>query len=186
MTKLEIYNLALSTMNVEPLTEEDLESTDRHQDVATLDRWFGTALRKASREHRWPFLEVELELGDDLGGGHGYAHSYQLPDDLHSITWAEGTRYITIADCLYTDGEAEAFGLKKSIIPTDDEGNYVDYIPEDFYDLVALALAYYSAYHFAPTLKQTLAGEYQATYTGMVADLLRHGRKDVEEDYSAF
>lgn len=178
MTKLEIYNLALSAFNMEPLTEEDMENTERHQDVATLDRWFMTALRKASREHRWAFLEVKLELGDDLGAGHGYQHSYALPTGLHSITWADGDRYARIGDTLYTDGEPDAYGYMKSIIPEDSEGNWIDTIPEDFYDMVAMALAYFVAYHFNPNLKTTISQDYQSIAVGLISDQLRHGRKD--------
>lgn len=180
MTKLGIYNLALSALNVEPISEEDLEGTERHRDVATLDRWFMTALRKASREHRWPFLEVRLELGEDSGGGHGYRHSYALPAGTHSVTWAEGDRYRQIGMTLFSDGEAEAYGYEDSIIPLDDDGEYISGIPEDFYDLVAVALAYFTAYHFDPNLRSQLSEDYSSISLGMVSDLLRHGQRDME------
>lgn len=180
MTKLEIYNLALSALNVEPIAEEELESTERHQDIATLDRWYMTALRKASREHRWPFLEVSLDLGEDSGGGHGYLHSYALPTGTHSITWADGDRYRMIGTTLYTDGEAEAYGYEDSIIPTDDDGAYISGIPEDFYDLVAVALAYFTAYHFNPNIRSQLSEDYSSIALGMVSDMLRHGQRDRE------
>ena len=182
MTKLDLYNLVLSLFNMDPLEQADIDDTVslRHQDVATLDRWYNTALRKVSREHRWPFLEQKVELGQDLGPAHGYEHSYEVPKDLFSITWADGERYRFIGTVFCTDGDAEAFGLMKNIIPEDDS-----MVPDDFYDLLALSLAYFTAYRFAPDLKKTIAQDYQSVLLTMVSDMLRHGQKD-REVFDAF
>lgn len=202
MTKLDVFNLTLQMFNINPVTEEEYESMTEddkaYKDIATLERFYPVALRKASRDHRWWFLEVKFELSDDLGSAHGYKHSYELPEDYHSLTWADGERYKVIGNILYTDGKGEAYGYVKDIIPTeevtttttetDDEGNEtevttttneaVSYIPEDFYDLVAYVLAYLTAYRFNPELKSSIAQDYQLVELNLIGDELRHGRKE--------
>lgn len=143
MDKLEIYNMALDFCGQEPLAKLNGESSAKTPTERTLDNFYGTALRKASREHAWPFLEVSLELASDLGPGHGYAHSYELPYGSLVLTWAEGDRYERIGGNLYTDGKPEAYGIIEDSMP--DNG-----VPEDFYDLVAIALAYYASIRLSP------------------------------------
>ena len=143
MNKLEIYNMALDFCGQEPLTQLNTKSADKTPTERTLDTWYGSALRKASREFSWPFLEVSLELESDLGSGHGYKHSYELPYGALILTWADGNNYERIGDKLYTDGKAEAYGIVPDTMP--DNG-----VPEDFYDLVAIALAYYASVRLSP------------------------------------
>jgi len=142
MEKLEIYNKALDLCGQQPLEAEDLEKEEKDQTVKTLDTWYPTALRKASRELSWPFLEVQLQLGEDEGAGHGYEHSYPCPDDTEALTWAQGDEYQRIGNKLFTNGEGEAWGIRKDIMP--------DSVPDDFYDLVAIALAYYASVRLSP------------------------------------
>lgn len=143
MDKLEIYNMALDFCGQEPLAKLNEDSSAKTPTERTLDNFYGTALRKASREHAWPFLEVSLELASDLGPGHGYAHSYELPYGLFELTWAEGDSYERIGGNLYTDGKPEAYGIMGDSMP--DNG-----VPEDFYDLVAFALAYHASVRLSP------------------------------------
>ena len=143
MNKLEIYNMALDFCGQEPLTQLNNKSEDKTPTERSLDNWYKPALRKASREHSWPFLEVSLELESDLGSGHGYKHSYELPYGTQMLTWADGDNYERIGDKLYTDGNAEAYGIVEDTMP--DSG-----VPEDFYDLVAIALASYASVRLSP------------------------------------
>ena len=143
MNKLEIYNMALDFCGQEPLTELNREYQKKTPTERTLDTWYGSALRKASREYSWPFLEVSLELESDLGSGHGYKHSYELPSGTLMITWADGDNYERIGDKLFTNGNSEAYGIITDTLP--DNG-----VPEDFYDLVAIALAHYASVRLSP------------------------------------
>lgn len=172
MDKLEIYNKALDLCGQEPLTQEDLESEDKDQTVTSLDAWYMTALRKASKEMPWSFLEVEIQLGDDGGSGHGYLHSYKLPEDIESITWASGERYQRIGDKLFTDGEPKAYGILKDIVPDTN-------VPEDFYDLVAIALAYYASVRLSPdtTTRNAIYYLYQDRRDEMINYSLQSERK---------
>lgn len=143
MDRLEIYNMALDVLNIEPLEKEELEADQKDPIVKTLDRFFGTALRKASREHCWSFLTEKIVLGNDLGSGKGYLHSYELPDDLFRLVYAEGGEYERVGNILFTNGSPtiHAMSMRKM-----KNGNYtfgVDgTIPEDFWELVAYALAF--------------------------------------------
>lgn len=143
MDKLEIYNRALDFCGQEPLVALSTTPEGKSPAEKTLDQMYGTALRKASREYPWPFLEVSLELGSDLGTGHGYKHSYELPSGVEALTWADGDKYERIGGKLFTDGNPEAYGIILDTMP--DNG-----VPEDFYDLVSFALAYYASVRLSP------------------------------------
>ena len=54
----------------------------------------------------------------------------------------EPARKIRIGNKLFTNGEGEAWGIRKDIMP--------DSVPDDFYDLVAIALAYYASVRLSP------------------------------------
>ncbi len=136
MEKLELFNYALDLLNIEPLTEEQLENPAEGQDTTvpdTLNRFYGTALRKASRERDWTFLRVKLDLGEDLGPMAGYRHSYSLPKGLFRLCWADG-EYSQVGNKLATNGSDEAYGIMDEL---PDEG-----VPEDFYELVGSYLAF--------------------------------------------
>lgn len=134
MDKLRIFNMALNVFNQPPLTQEQLddkESIKQHPEIQTLELFYLPALRKAMREHPWSFLDVELDLGEDLGPKGGYAHSYVLPEGLFRLTRADGT-YEVHENTLFTNGRPVAYG-QMSEVP--------DTVPDDFEYLVALSLA---------------------------------------------
>lgn len=182
MERLDIYNLAIACFNQATLTAEDLSASPKSDLVATLDKWYMTALRKASQEHDWPFLEVKLKLSEDKGAGRGYAHSYTLPSDCSQLLWADGERYYVSGNTLYSDGGPEAYGYVKSIIPTDENGEPSSAVPEDFYDLVALALAGYIAYSINPKMKTIIMNDYNSTGASLLSQWLTFSRKNTEED----
>lgn len=141
MDRLRIYNIALAVFNIEPLAEDDLKDTEGHPEVQVLDMHFGTALRKAMRERDWTFLEERLKLGDDEGAECGYRHSYELPEGLFRLTRADGI-YRVVGTRLLTNGRPLAYGI---MLTPPDTG-----VPEDFYDLVAFALAFYASPKLSP------------------------------------
>lgn len=139
MDKLRIFNLARSVFNLPLLTEaqlteceEDPAEMAKHPDVQILELCLEPAIRKAMRERAWTFLDAELELGENKGASDGYRASYDLPEGLFRLTRADG-RYRVSGGRLLTDGAPKAYG-QMSKVP--DEG-----VPEDFWDLVAYALA---------------------------------------------
>lgn len=136
MDRLRIYNMALSVFNIEPLDAAAIEDAEGHPEVKVLDIFLGPAERMAMRVFPWPFLEEVLELGDDEGPVMGYQHSYQLPEGLFRLTRADG-RYEVVGNKLLTDGRPLAIGINET---PPDRG-----VPEDFWDLVAFALAYYAS-----------------------------------------
>jgi hypothetical protein len=141
MDKIDVYNMALDVLNIEPVTSADITAgTDPI--VKSLNRFYGTALRKASREHAWSFLTERVSLdGDDLGPKGGYKHCYKLPDTLFRLIGAEGGDYKRVGSELLTNGEPEIY----AILLEEGKKNFYfgqeDLVPEDFWELVALALA---------------------------------------------
>lgn len=146
-----------------PLTEEQLKDTAMHPDVQILELHLGTAIRKAMRERDWTFLEVPLELGEDLGCMAGYGHSYQLPEGLFRLTRADGI-YRVVGDKLFTNGMPLAFGIMQTL---PDSG-----VPEDFYDLVGFALAYFASSKLSPgdTKYQIALADYERIKEMMIAN----------------
>lgn len=136
MDRLRIFNIALAVFNIEPLDADSIEDTEGHPEVKVLELFLGTALRKAMRDYAWSFLEEPLDLGEDKGGRCGYRHAYSLPEGLFRLTRADG-RYEVVGTTLLTDGRPLAYGMMST---PPDTG-----VPEDFWDLVAFALAYYAA-----------------------------------------
>ncbi len=180
MDKLGIYNMALDLCGQAPMERLHNASNDKDQTERTLDTWFMTALRKASHELSWPFLEVVLSFsGGDLGPGHGYMHSFEFSDDVEQLTWANGDRFRRIGNILYTDeSEPEAWGIQKDIVFPDDS------YPEAFSDLVALALAFYASTRLSPdtNTRNTIYALYKDRLNELRDHYLqaeRHGSEDI-------
>lgn len=147
MDRREVYNMALDTLNIEPLDNSvviDNNATDPI--VKTLNRFYGTALRKASREHDWSFLTERIVLGEDLGSARGYGHSYELPDSLFRLIYAEGGDYLRVGSTLLTNGSPVIYAIT---LDKDRKNNYYfgqeDLVPDDFWELVAYALAFFAS-----------------------------------------
>lgn len=144
MDRIDVYNLALETLNIEPLASTtDLTSSSTEPIVKTLNTFFGTALRKASREHNWSFLTERIELeGDDNGAMGGYRHSYALPDDLFRLCGADGGDYRRVGNMILTNGRPIIFAIT---LDKDRRNNYYfgqeELVPDDFWELVAYELA---------------------------------------------
>lgn len=148
MDRREVYNMALDTLNIEPLDNTvAIDNNATEPIVKTLNRFFGTALRKASREHDWSFLTERIGLeGEDLGSARGYKHSYALPDSLFRLVYAEGGDYLRVGSTLLTNGSPVIYAIT---LEKDRRNNYYfgqeDLIPDDFWELVAYALAFFAS-----------------------------------------
>ena len=182
MDRLRIYNIALAIFNIEPLTEEQMEDKEGHPEIQILDLHFDTALRKAMRERNWSFLEEELDLGDDEGARLGYQHSYELPDGLFRLTRADGI-YEVVGNTLLTNGKPLAYGIMQTL---PDKG-----VPEDFYDLVAFALALFASPKIAPgdTRYQIAQADYNIVLESLVRTDVLSNRRDtrrVENGYGDY
>ena len=51
MKRIDVYNICLDMLNIEPITESDL--AEKVDPVPILERNFGFAVLKASKEHDW-------------------------------------------------------------------------------------------------------------------------------------
>ena len=172
MDKIEVFNMALDILNIEPITSEEL-SAGTDPIVKSLNRFYGTALRKASRECDWSFLtEVRSLEGEDLGAKRGYRHSYELPDNLFRLIGAEGGDYIRVGSLLLTNGSPTIYAIlldegKKNIFFGND-----DLIPEDFWELIAYALAIFLCPRLASGSNklQEISALYNTILQGLLAN----------------
>ena len=174
MDKLSIYNRALGAFDIPPLEVTDLDTnTSRPDMVGVLDLNIGPAIRKASREWNWSFLEQPLELGEDKGPKAGYKHSYNLPFGTFKLTHVEGLRYRRIGEHLLTDGKAEAYGIMEVNIPKRNGSFFVpEGTPDDFWDLVVFALASFIGPKLSPgdEMIKVCDFKYRTILQGMIQD----------------
>lgn len=176
MDKIDVFNMALDILNIDPITSAELtEGTDPV--VKSLNRFYGTALRKASREHSWSFLTERVSLdGDDLGPKGGYKHCYKLPDTLFRLIGAEGGDYKRVGSELLTNGEPEIY----AILLEEGKKNFYfgqeDLIPEDFWELVAYGLATFLCPRLASgTSKlQEISSLYNALLQTLIDNDIKH------------
>lgn len=184
MEKLELYNMALDLCGQAPLDALHTESTEKDQTEKSLDMWFKTAYRKASHEMSWPFLEYSLgfetvvggdsaKTGDEIknyGEMRGYKNSYKFFEPVDSLVWANGSRYMRAGDYLLTDYDdsPKAWGITKKKAEEPDASA----LPEEFADLVAIALAYYASVRLSPD--QTTRNSIYYLYKDRCDELMDH------------
>ena len=182
MEKLELYNMALDLCGQAPLDSLH-EGDEKDQTEKTLDMWFKAAYRKASHEMSWPFLISKLsfemvldeetkkptETVKEFGEMRGYNHSYHITESLEQLSWANGDRYMRAGDYLLTDSddEPEAWGV---LTMADDPDTTA--LPDDFSDLVAIALAYYASVRLSPD--QTTRSSIYYLYKDRCDELMEH------------
>ena len=178
MDKLRIYNIALAVFNIAPLTEEQVKEPEGHPEVQILDLHLPTAIRKAMRERDWTFLETRLDLGKDGGPESGYEHTYSLPEGLFRLTRADGT-YRVVGTKLLTNGGPFAYGIMQTLPDTG--------VPEDFFDLVAFALAFFASPKLSPgdTRYQIAMNDYNTLLNSMVMNDVQCQLRDRREEANA-
>ena len=143
MKRIDVYNICLDMLNIEPITEQDL--AEKVDPVPILERNFGFAVLKASKEHDWTFLTEVVKLGEDLGPEGGYRHSYKLPYGLLRVVHMSGRGVVSGAKLL-TDGFPRVYAImaektaRGEFLFEQDES-----MPEDFWQLVAYQLAMFCA-----------------------------------------
>ena len=144
MTDLELFNIALSLFDRE-VTQAELDSDNPPREVRLCQLYKPFAVIKAMREFNWSFLIVKLYMDyNDDEPGRGFAHGYLLPDGLFKVV-RNFTRYpYEVAEGkIFTDVDcAEVYGIMKELPE--------DHVPDDFYELIAYALAYQIAPLLAP------------------------------------
>lgn len=178
MDKLDVYRQALLVFGYQAtITQEDLDAEDKsaHPEIQTLDLMYQTALEMVMRERAWSFLDVRLDLGEDLGRVAGYTHSYALPEGLFRITWADGDHRVAEGRLL-TNGEAVAYG---QMLKVPDSG-----VPAGFTTLVAYALAILASAKLSPgDQKAGLASTlYQRMLQTMMLSDIYGNSRDVRRD----
>lgn len=147
MTKLEIYNMARYQFGMEAITSDDI-SAGTEREVVIMTKHYNQALLGASLDANWSFLNSLVAMSSDDDGGEkaGWKHSYTLPSDINRLVdvWgADGSKdvaYRRVGSTLLTNAETPYVVVQYTdyIEPDSDELP----IPEEFWMLVALRLAY--------------------------------------------
>ena len=145
MTDLDLFNITLSLFDKE-ITELDLDSSTPSKEVRLCKRYYPLAKYRVMREFDWSFLIVKLQVDsqDDDGGSRGFCHGYRLPEELFKVVQTYSDFPYEVAEGrVFTDVEdPELYGIMNELP--------YDFIPEDFFELIAYALAYQIAPMLAP------------------------------------
>jgi hypothetical protein len=145
MTELELFNITLSMFDKE-LTQSDIDSVTPSKEVRLCIRYKEIAIVRAMREFDWSFLIIPLVMDyTPLDVDHfGFDYSYTLPTGVlkvvHNFT---DYPYEVKRGILHTDTfEPVVYGIMEDL-PEDG-------IPLDFYELIAMSLAYQIAPMIVP------------------------------------
>jgi len=164
MTDLELYNITLSMFDKE-ITTAELESETPTKEVRFCLKYHAIAIAKAMREFDWSFLTVKLDIDytDDVPG-FNFTYGYPLPSGLFKIVNTY-TKYVyeVKGGRIYTDQEeADVYGIMVAIPES--------FVPMDFYELIAYALAY----QIAPILssEETISSFILQKYTWALSGLI--------------
>ena len=178
MKKIELYNKVLSILNLAPVTQEEVR-LGSDPVVVTLNGFYGTALRKASREHDWSFLTEAIDLtGGDLGPKGGFEHSYELPDDLFRLIDADGGHYRRVGTILETNGGPSIHAMTLS-------PDALEACPDDFWDLVAYGMAIFASTRLTSgdTKIQTVSALYNTILQSLIDDDVKNSFRRIDSPY---
>jgi len=179
MTDLELFNLALSQFDKQ-LAQSDLDATSPAKEVRLCRQFLPMAKRKAMREFDWSFLlvKIDVDLADDDGGGHGFSHGYLLPTNLLKLVHASyDLPYLVTGGRLYTDAEnPTVYGVMQDMPLLG--------VPEDFYELIAYALAFQIASMLAPEGKtdQAVLQKYTWALNGLISAECHNNRQERRDE----
>ena len=182
MKRIDVYNICLDMLNIEPITEQDL--AEKVDPVPILERNFGFAVLKASKEHDWTFLTEVVKLGEDLGPEGGYRHSYKLPYGLLRVVHMSGRGVVSGAKLL-TDGFPRVYAImaektaRGEFLFEQDES-----MPEDFWQLVAYQLAMFCAPRLCrdPNVFSMIQYNYKNVLANMIESDSRNCVNFIEQD----
>ena len=187
MTRLQIYNMALR-VHGRKITQEDLDATDKREEVLDCIESYESAQDKALSEADWPFFTslLELDLTEDTPG-YGFSHGYALPSGLYRHTpraweWAYeihgGVYYTDAADPkLYGMLRADCFDKADAA-----EDTRADH-PQAFDNLIAYALAYDLCGYLSPNDQNLLSVALQR-YTWALQQLKSANISDTKQRWT--
>ena len=166
MIELDLYNITLSLFDRE-IAQADLDSATPSKEVRLCRRYFPLAKLRAMREFDWSFLVVKLQIdtSDDNGGGCGFLHGYRLPSGLLKVVHAfSDFPYEVAGGRIYTDiDNLVVYGIMDDLPES--------HVPQDFYELIAYALAFQIAQLLVPEGKmdQITLQKYTWALNGLVS-----------------
>lgn len=166
MDDLDLFNIALSLFDRE-IAEADLESKTPSKEVRLCYKYLPFARLRAMREFDWSFLiqELELDLDNDVGGFLGFLHGYKLPENLLKVVPGDNpnTYQVTAGRYFTNVDNPKVYGVMKELPE--------EHVPDDFYELIAYALAYQIAPLLAPggKMDQVTLQKYTWALNGLIS-----------------
>lgn len=144
MTDLDLFNITLSIFDRE-IEQADLDSATPSKEVRLCRRYLSLAKLKVLREFDWSFLieKLQVELSEDGGLGE-FLYGHILPEGLFKVVKINiDYPYQVLGNIFYSDRDKPTlYGIMEDFKE--------DNAPEDFYELIAYALAYQIAPLLAP------------------------------------
>ena len=161
MTKLEIYNIALS-QHGKKCTQEEIDATIQPTEVEACVRMFETAVQDVLGEQDWSFCVVPIELDREDDEPYGkWHHGYAMPNDIIRIARSDMSMhpFKVSGGRFYTDEDnPEVWGISYT-------ASILEMAPRDFCNLVGLWLGYLISTIISPSdnnLAQRILQNYSA------------------------
>lgn len=179
MTDLELFNLALAQFDKQ-VTQSDLDAVSPSKEVRLCRQFLPMAKRKAMREFDWSFLTARIDVDhtDDDGGFHGFSHGYLLPTGLLKLVHTSSDfPYVVVGKRLYVNiDNPTVYGVMQELP--------VIGVPEDFYELIAYALAFQIASMLAPEGKtdQAVLQKYTWVLNGLISAECHNNRRESRDE----
>lgn len=179
MTKLEIYNIALS-VNGKRATKEELNATVKPTEVDACDSMYKIAIETVLGECDWSFFvkPITLNLEDDQPHGK-WQHGYSISDsEVYRIARVDaGERpYAFLGNRFYTnERDPQLWGITSDAL-------FIETAPRDFCMLIGLYLGFLVSQVISPS-DTALAQRILQSYSGQLSSAMRRERNNMNLNY---
>ena len=179
MTKLEIYNIALS-QHGKKCTKEELESQNPPTEVEACNTMYELAISGVLGENDWSFFltQIELDFDDDEPAGN-WTHGFYMPGNVARIAKisAKHKPYLIAGNRFYTNEDApkDLWGIKWSALQ-------MEAAPRDICYLVGLWLGYLVSTTLSPS-DNNLANRILQNYSAQLSSVMRREYASSQDNY---
>lgn len=179
MTRLEIFNIALSQHGKKCL-QEDLVAPNPPTEVEACQRMYEMAVQDVLGEYDWSFFlaPIELDLEDDAPYGR-WTHGYLIPAGVSRLTKVGGRNkpYLVAGNRFYTDRDRpdDLWGIRWS-------SAMMDNAPRELGNLVGLWLGYLISTIISPS-DGNLANRILQNYSAHLQAMMRREEGSRQDNY---
>lgn len=179
MTKLEIYNIALS-QHAKKCTQTEIESLNPPTEVEACNTMFNLAVSDVLGEYDWSYFlaPIELDLSDDEPSGN-WKHGFFMPYSVARIAKVSASHkpYLVAGNRYYTQEDAPKglWGIKWTAADMENA-------PADICNLVGLWLGYLISTILSPS-DNNLANRILQNYSAHLATVMHHEINSCQDNY---